>query len=246
MLYHLERLKYELVSISRHFQQKKIFIHIPKAAGMSIRRSQQLAGRIMTVKKHRLINREYAQNLHKKMEEIGDHHGFEHARYIDVKKQLRSNHGAFAVVRNPWDRVASRYFFAKQVIEIEKKYIYEKHNIASFEEFLEERHIWGNEKFLWHRAIRGWYPCRDYVIDEKGEIAVDILRFESLDSDIKHYFNLKNDHKPRNVTKARNMSLTELYTPKTIQIVADWYKADIEMFGYDFDGGATKNTMFTS
>ncbi len=33
----------------------------------------------------------------------------------------------------------------------------------------------------------------------------------------------------------------DLYTPETIKIIADWYKADIDMFGYDFDGGPTKN-----
>jgi hypothetical protein len=33
----------------------------------------------------------------------------------------------------------------------------------------------------------------------------------------------------------------DLYTPETIQIVADWYQDDIDMWGYDFDTGANKN-----
>ena len=33
----------------------------------------------------------------------------------------------------------------------------------------------------------------------------------------------------------------DLYNEKTIQIVADWYKDDIEMWGYDFDTGAQRN-----
>ena len=40
-------------------------------------------------------------------------------------------------MRNPWDRVVSRYFFAKKVIEVEKKEPVGKHPIDSFESFLE-------------------------------------------------------------------------------------------------------------
>ena len=45
----------------------------------------------------------------------------------------------------------------------------------------------------------------------------------------------------RNVTAVNKGTYQDVYTDKTIQIVADWYKADIDMFGYDFDTGAQKN-----
>ncbi|MCP4073490.1 MAG: hypothetical protein GY742_17395 [Hyphomicrobiales bacterium] len=35
------------------------------------------------------------------------------------------------------------------------------------------------------------------------------------------------------------------YNSKTIQIEADWYAKDIEMFGFDFDSAAQKNTHFS-
>ena len=244
MGYYKERIIYELMRLARSFHKKKIFIHIPKAAGMSIRRSNQLAGRIVTINKDRLVNNIYANGLKAKMDSIGDHHGFEHARYIDVNSLTREKFEAFAVIRNPWDRVASRYYFAKQVIEVEKKYDSGKHQINSFEEFLEERHIWGNQKYMWHRAIRGWYPCYDYVVDENSNISVDILRFENLNEDLCRYFGLKNMDKKRNVTAARSKKTSELYNDKTIQIDADWYKKDIDMFGYDFDCAPSKNTLY--
>jgi hypothetical protein len=53
---------------------------------------------------------------------------------------------AFAVARNPWDRVVSRYFFAKKVTEVEKKEPVGKHKIDSFEHFLESRFDWGGQK----------------------------------------------------------------------------------------------------
>ena len=221
--------------MSRH-----IFIHIPKAAGMTIRKSPFLVDKIIpaTSKIHK--SPQYSQAVLDKMNSIGDHHGFEHARWRDLNEDIRERFPAFAVIRNPWDRVVSRYFFAKKVIEVEKKEPRGKHAIESFEAFLEERHIWGNQKYMWHRAIRGWYPAFDYVTDVKGKIRCDLLRFENLNEDLCKYFNLQTMSRARNVTALNPGSYRDLYTPKTIQIVADWYKADIDTFGYDFDTGPTK------
>lgn len=242
--YYSERLLYEFLSVCRCLNQKKIFIHIPKCAGMSIRRSLQLSGRILPVSTDRLKSKEYSKALISKMNQIGDHHGSEHARLRDVRTDLREKHDAFAIIRNPWDRVASRYYFAKQVIEKERKYSEDKHDISSFEAFLEERHTWGNEQFMWHRAIRGWYPCYDYLINEEGKVDVDVLSFEKLDENICEYFKLKKPSRKRNVTSVRNLPIEKLYTQKTIDIVADWYKKDIDFFGYDFGTGPTQNTLY--
>ena len=57
--------------------------------------------------------------------------------------------------------------------------------------FLRSDIFGGNEQFMWHRAIRGWYPCYDYLINEEGKVDVDILSFEKLDENICEYFKLK-------------------------------------------------------
>ena len=46
---------------------------------------------------------------------------------------------------------------------------------------------------------------------------------------------------PRNVTGLNKGKYQDVYNKKTIQIVADWYKKDIDYWGYDFDSGPTKN-----
>jgi hypothetical protein len=219
---------------------RKIFIHVPKAAGMSIRKSPLLADKIIAATSQIHKSREYSQAVLNKMNSIGDHHGFEHARWRDLNRDIRERFPAFAVIRNPWDRVVSRYFFAKKVIEVEKKEPKGKHAIESFEAFLEERHIWGNQKYMWHRAIRGWYPAFDYVTDDAGKIRCDLLRFENLNEDLCKYFNLQTMSRARNVTGLNPGRYQDMYNPKTIQIVADWYKSDIDAFGYDFDTGPTK------
>ena len=222
----------------------KLFIHIPKNAGMTIRRSPMLNSKIMLAGSNIHKSPEYSQAVLDKMNSLGDHHGFEHARWRDVHPSIRDRQNAFAVIRNPWDRVVSRYFFAKKVIEVEKKVSPEYADISSFEAFLEERHKWGGEEYMWHRAVRGWYPAFDHVSDGSGNVRCDIIRFENLNADLCRYFNLTEMSKARNVTAINKGTYRDVYTDKTIQIVADWYKKDVEHWGYDFDSGPTRNTMY--
>ena len=222
----------------------KLFIHIPKNAGMTIRRSPMLNGKIMIAAQQWHKSPEYSQAVLNKMNSLGDHHGFEHARWRDVHPTIRARHNPFAVVRNPWDRVVSRYFFAKKVIEVEKKVDPSYADVSSFEAFLEERHKWGSEEYMWHRAVRGWYPAFDHVSDTDGNVRCDILRFENLNDDLCKHFNLKEMSKARNVTAVNKGTYKDVYTPETIQIVGDWYKKDIDQWGYDFDTGPTRNTLY--
>ena len=208
---------------------------------MTIRRSDALRDKIMWAGHQVHKSPDYTAAVKRKMDSIKDHHGFEHARWRDLNPNIVKAHGSFAVIRNPWDRVVSRYFFAKKVIEVEKKEPVGKHKINSFEHFLEERFDWGNMKYMWHRAIRGWYPAYDYVTDKEGNIMPDILRFENLNKDLCHYFNIPAMTRARNVTALNPGTYKDLYNKKTIQIIADRYKKDIETFGYDFDTGPTKN-----
>ena len=215
----------------------KLFIHIPKNAGMTIRHSALLKGRILIATRNHHKSAEYSQTLKNTMDAVGDHHGYEHARWRDWREDLREKHTAFAVIRNPWDRVASRYWFAKKVIEFEKKVPASYCDVSSFEAFLDERFKWGGKAFFWHRAVRGWFPQFDYVTDDSGAIRCDILRHETLNQDLCAYFGLQEMTRARNVTAYGNG--TGIYTDKTIQIVADWYKKDIETWGYDFPAAAT-------
>ena len=219
----------------------KLFIHIPKNAGMTIRRSPMLSSKIMIAGTNVHKSPQYSQAVLDKMNSLGDHHGFEHARWRDIHPSVRDQHNSFAVIRNPWDRVVSRYFFAKKVIEVEKKVDPSYADVSSFEAFLEERHKWGGEAYMWHRAVRGWYPAFDHVSDDSGNVKCDVMRFENLNDDLCAYFDIPVMSRKRNVTALNEGSYKDLYNSETIQIIADWYKADIDEWGFDFDTGAQRN-----
>lgn len=215
------------------------FIHIPKTGGTAIRLFTFLEPMIQDATPEFHVSTDYTHNLHDQMKKFKEHHGNEHARFIDLNQEKIKDMKKFAIVRNPWDRVVSRYFFAKQLInqgKTEPSYV----DISSFEAFLEERWKWGDVPYFWHRAIRGWYPSVDYVVDNNGKIAVDVLRFENYDEDVGSYFDLSISVPKRNVS-IKTTTYKDIYTPETIKIVADWYAKDIDTFGYDFDTGPTKN-----
>lgn len=220
---------------------KSLFIHIPKNAGMTIRHSPMLKEKILVAGSNIHKSPQYSQAVLDKMKSLGDHHGFEHARWRDIHPSVRERNQAFAVIRNPWDRVVSRYFFAKKVIEVEKKVDPSYADVSSFEAFLEERHKWGSENYMWHRAVRGWYPAFDHVIDDDSNVRCNIIRFEHLDEDLCSYFNLPMMSRKRNVTALNKGSYKDIYTKETIQIVADWYRADIDYWQFDFDTSANQN-----
>ena len=230
----------------------KLFIHVPKNAGMTIRTSPHLLNKVVWSQELNLPTN-YRIKVTEKMKETGDHPGYEHARWRDVHPDLQIL-DAFAFVRNPWARVASRYNFARKVLYYEESsdqfgdtnYC----SCDSFEEFLEERHKWGNQEYMWHRAVRNWYPAFDHVEDGKGNVKCTILRTEHLDEDLSKFMKMPlTNFAPRNVTAISDFkddeisNYKDLYTKNTIQLIADWYKKDIDYWGFDFDTPATKNYL---
>lgn len=222
---------------------KYLFIHIPKNAGVTMHRSPALRHRLVRAEPFFHKSRAYTEQVAEAMRARGEHHGFQHARWRDIHPNVQARLHAVAIVRNPWARVVSRYRFARTAVEYGK--ISADYIADSFEGFLEERHEYGHLPFYWHRAIRGWYPQADYVTDEAGELRVDILRVESMDRDVPRYFGLDQPVGRHNVSSGPRQDYRDFYTPATTQIVADWYASDIELFGFDFDTGATRNTVYS-
>ncbi|GAA0786940.1 hypothetical protein E1180_15990 [Roseibium denhamense] len=223
--------------------KKYLFIHIPKNGGMSLRYADTVQPKLVIANRRRLKSKSYANVLLQTMSETGDHAGYEHARLRDVDVSVRRACIPFAIVRNPWSRVVSRFTFAMQAMKLQTAA--KDYSARNFEEFLEERHLWGDKEYFWHRAIRGWYPQLDYVVDEKHFIAADILRLEAIDQELPNYLGIDSPLERRNVSSSERAGYQSFYCDRTIQIVADWYAKDIESFGFDFDTSATKNTLFS-
>ena len=217
---------------------KKLFIHIPKNAGMTIRGSESFLEHIIPVHRKWIANfKDFKHTMESYNER--DVKGVEHARWRDVSSHITDQHQAFAVVRNPWSKVVSRYLFAKEAVQrgnIDPSYA----DTRSLEHFLGERNKWIDKKYTWYRAIRGWHPQLDHVVDNEGNVRCDILRVENLKQDTMAYFGMTQMPRSRNVTSIKEDYRT-LYNSNTMQRVAKWYKKDIDHWDFDFDTGARKN-----
>lgn len=222
--------------------KKHLLVHIPKNGGMAIREAPALKDKIVIAHRRRLKSKAYADGLLDFMKSIHLHPGYEHARLRDIDRSVRAGTIPFAVIRNPWARTFSRYKFYLQTAggDLRKSEL----SINGFEEFLETRHEWGQKDYFWHRASLGWYPQSDYVINETGSIAVDVLRQETLSEEVSRYFGIQDGLEARNVSRNAGVSYKDFYTEKSAQLIADWYAADLDLFGFDFDTAAQKGTFF--
>lgn len=226
--------------------KKPLFIHIPKTGGLALKKSLRFNSVKVETTSEMMVS-----NLPPETKEIvkelvrlpvGYHHGYHHLRYRDVEcEEVEKTFQPFAIVRNPWSRLYSfwTYFDLRcKMTPFPNRMRVPK----TFEEFVEERdnYVPVSYKSNWLFSIRNWVIQKEYVIDGAGELPLDILRFEHYSEDLKAYLNMERIRRV-NVSSRGHPPYKEAYTEDLIQAVADWYKDDIDYFGFDFDTSATKN-----
>jgi len=133
----------------------------------------------------------------------------------------------FALVRNPWDWLVSRYHWSR-----DKQGVFE----FSFEEFLHrlDNKIALSDQAPWLEAALEPQLNR-ITID--GKIAVDFVgRFENLEKDFARIcskLNLEPIALPH-VFKTNHLHYVKYYDRKSREIVRKLYGKDVEAFGYSF------------
>jgi len=148
-----------------------------------------------------------------------------HVPAIYVKEQLGENiwnsYFKFCFERNPWDKVVSLYFF-----ETNRK---NKKNI-SFNEYLMSPQ---SKKFVCYNFPR--YTKNNLIL-------VDFIgQYESLQNDLKNVckkigidFDGWLPHSKGDYRTEKN-HYSEYYNERTMQLIADYFKKEIEFFRYKFE-----------
>ena len=182
---------------------------------MTIRDSEIFQDKIEPVNKKWIQDYKGFRNTMKQYGER-DTKGVEHARWIDVDPNVTNRYTAFAIVRNPWSKVVSRFLFAKQAIE--RGHVKESYaDTRSLEHFIQGRYDWGLKPLTWYRAIRGWWPQKHHVKDNEGNVVCDILTLENLNIEAPKYLGVDSMPRARNVTSIKQ-DYKELFDTKTCQI----------------------------
>ena len=180
---------------------KCIFIHIPKTGGTSIAKALDIT------RNHKLGK--------------------------ELKKEYNSywnDYTTFSVVRNPWDRMVSLYFYYKKNNEIINLHI--KNDIPStfsnfIHEFNEKRRRWYTT-FYQHQA--------NWVYDDEENLLVDyVCRFENLNKDVGEIFNKIGINKTlSHERKSVHEHYKTYYNEETIEIVRNLFEKDIILFDYEY------------
>ncbi|MFC3883543.1 sulfotransferase family 2 domain-containing protein [Bacillus songklensis] len=191
---------------------KVIFVHIPKAAGNGIKKS--LFGQT-----------------------ISPGHYFA-VHYKKEDSQKFNSYYKFTIVRNPWDRLVSAYFFLKQGGKCAADYEFSQRYLKDFESF--RCFVLKLKDTNFQKRMMRWMhfiPQYKFVFDENDKLAVDYLgKFESIEEDFNY---LKNKlQKQSAVLKKENQSkhkpYWEYYDEEMVEIVGEIYREDVERFKYSF------------
>ena len=171
-------------------QRKAIFIHIPKNAGTSIE--------------------EYFGNGSVRIQPN------KHADIYEIKRKFKNsynNYRKFTIIRNPYDKMVSWYFYLKRNLG--------DYDIIEFNEWIKDP-----SKF-WHAndPISFLKPQCDWI-----DNTVEIIRFENLDNELNKFFNKKINLPITN--KSNHNHYLEYYNDESLNIIYNRYKKDFEQFNY--------------
>jgi len=216
-------------------KHKFIFVRTEKTGGTSLRRSlgeicdpgDMFTGRYQTLPPLGHVPWRNAQGMLRRR--FPKYFGFHaHGTIGQVKSiighRIFNDYFKFAIERNPWDRQVSLYAHRKKQYQPGKEFNFDK-DISS----------------LWFRSteyvrLHNW---EIYTIN--NQIAVDkVIRYENLSEEISEVMSLLGISEalkmPRKRSGYRNDggNYRPLYSDRTRDLVARWYRREIQAFGYEF------------
>lgn len=215
----LERIRYQIrhpLIYRRLVQQcaehKCIFVHIPKCAGSSIRRS--------------IFGTE------------GGHRNLTSYQTM-LPPQLFAECYKFTFVRNPWDRLASAFFFLKNK-DLKSNQKWARKNLSPYEDFTTFVRQWVTRENIW--TYSHFRPQFQFICLEQNQPGIDYIGFyENLMPDfaaICEKIGKPNRLGEENRNPQRSKDYRQYYTDETRNIVAEAYAEDIALLGYSFDNSS--------
>lgn len=205
-----------LYSFKQFDETRSIFIHIPKAAGISVSRSL------------------YGNNA-------GGHNKVSRYSLLFSKKEY-TEYFKFTIVRNPWDRLFSAYNFLKQGGLNDWDANWSKKHLEDYKTFEGFVMNWISPKNLYSHTH--FIPQLDFIrLLSNRCLPVDFIGFfECLEDDFSIISQRVNpsaqlSHSNKSNDKA-SLNYQDHYTPEMIEVVRKAYKNDIRVLGYAFDNSS--------
>jgi hypothetical protein len=219
-----------LFSLRRNF----LFVHIAKTGGTSVRAAlERERWREPWALARFLCSRLSALSGHRLGVKLPRHAKAIAAREM-LPRELYDRLFKFAFVRNPWDLQVSSFHHIRR----ERPHLLGPHQ--DFAAFLCHK-LDPARPFQYH-IDTSIERQSDYLIDLHGNVIVDFVgRYERLEEDFAEACRRIGittpalPHRRRSTDRGRDYR--SYYTDETRALVADHFRADVEMFGYQFEPG---------
>lgn len=189
-------------------EQKALFIHIPKCAGISV--NHAIYGSLG-----------------------GGHQTLNHYMRVFPPEQLLS-YFKFTIVRNPWDRLVSAYFFLQKGGFEEADRCWFNNELSEYSGFSDFVQNWLTRETIWTR--HHFRPQYHYFLDRNRKLPLDFIgHFETIDRDFDYIasrIGIEKKLPQHNASQHRNYR--DYYDNATRAIVEKVYAEDIGLLGYKF------------
>ena len=209
---------------------KFLFVHIAKTGGTSVR---------ATLERYRWRDPYYVpQFICSRISHLTGHrigakiprHAKAIAAYEMLPRELYNSLFKFVFVRNPWDLQVSSFHHIRR----ERPHLMA--GIDDFETFLRWK-LDPQRPYQFH-IDTSIERQSDYLIDLHGNIIVDFIgKYENLEEDFRQVCERIGVRAPKLAHKRQakdRSSYQKYYTDETAALVSDYFRRDIEMFGYSF------------
>lgn len=153
------------------------------------------------------------------------------------------------VIRNPYHRYISSYFFQNKIIPNHYSVKFKNYNLLEFSKHLLEskntndfiKSFYGDTSFVEHSINNGisWGGSRFYEKQvDWNDVGVDVKYFKLEDVskdtiELQQYLNLPNNVLPKVNSQELQFDYLSLLTPEIKEIVIELFKDDFETLGYE-------------
>jgi hypothetical protein len=189
-------------------ENRCIFVHIPKTAGISLCTAlfDCKGGGHLTARAYRAL----------------------------FGTQAFEEYFKFTFVRNPWDRIVSAFTYLSQGGGNERDAAWGQAVLAQYRSFDEFVLQWLDPRSVYSQIH--FVPQWEFVVNGQGQVCMDFVgRFERLADDFQYVADqLGCACELPLVNASRRLSYRDYYTEASRRRVAQVYRRDIEQFGYCF------------
>ncbi len=217
-------------------KNKLAFIHIPRTAGKSVRQAFNLGWH------------------DKKFNRMGTYACAHRRASLVWPENVIDEFDTFSVIRDPWSRLVSLFHYYAGRPDMKGPYDQLKKYNGNFSDFVFDLKNLQISKSRVGAPKRtdvlpdNFNACRYFICDDNNKVLIkNLINFKYLNDDLKRFaekVNIKvsfplekhrKDLKPYPKLGLKHKNYKEYYNDKLVQEVYDFYKDDVEIFGFTFE-----------